>query len=39
MTIAFGFESPAGMGVPLSVKVPSLPTLKIEIVLARELAV
>ena len=37
MTAAYGLEPPAGVGVPLSVKVPSLATLKIEIVLAREL--
>ena len=35
MTAALGLDPPAGPGVPLSVKVPSLATLKIEIVSAR----
>ena len=37
MTAALGLDPPAGPGVPLSVKVPSLATLKIEIVSEREL--
>ncbi len=36
MTAAFGLEPPAGVGIPLSAKVPSLATLKMEIVLAKE---